>query len=501
MTNIDNSLSISIAVVGTGYVGLVTGVCFSELGFNVICLDKDLAKIDSIKQGNIPIYEPTLTELLQNNMKNGRLHFDTDLPSALSGCDIIFIAVGTPTHPQTGEADLRYVTEVAQELAPWLNQPKTIVVKSTVPVGTGQRIKHIILNKNPKAKFTMVSNPEFLREGSAVFDFMNPDRIIVGSECLKARQLMDRLYQPFAKRGVPIVHSNIETAEMIKYAANCFLASKIAFVNEIAALCEILNADVENVMLGMGLDKRIGSGYLKPGPGYGGSCFPKDTLALHYAAAQVKAPLKIIEAVIQSNEQRKTAMIHKIISACGGSVAGKTLAILGVAFKANTDDVRDSAALTIIRGLHAQGAKLKIFDPEAMEKAAEVLHDLGMDGVKGLNTEGLNDLPVAGIKDLQAEGSKDRQLIWAKDIDNAILDAEAVVIVTEWTEFANLDLNRLKKLMKPLITSNSLDNIPLLIDLRNLYSPQTVTEAGLKYVSIGRPPAMPVQEEVLEKIL
>lgn len=470
---------LSIAVVGTGYVGLVTGVCFSELGFRVICLDKDKAKIEAIKQGKIPIHELTLTELLLKNVEQNRLHFDTHLPLAIEACDIIIIAVGTPTHPTTGKADLRFVTEVAEELAPQLNQHKIIVVKSTVPVGTGHRIKKIILNKNPKAQFTMVSNPEFLREGSAVFDFMNPDRIIVGSECAKARQCMNTLYNSFAQQGIPIIHSNIETAEMIKYAANCFLANKIAFVNEIASLCEVLNADVENVMLGMGFDKRIGSGYLKPGPGYGGSCFPKDTLALHHAAAEVKAPLKIIEAVINSNQQRKLAMIDKIISACNGEVAGKTLAILGVAFKANTDDVRDSAALTIIQGLHAAGAILKIFDPIAMDNAAKVM----------------NHLP----------------LIWADDIYQAILDTEAVVIVTEWTEFANLDLKRVKKLMKAGTSrSNNRDHnrkgmshsdsselpAPLLIDLRNLYLPREVTEVGITYISIGRPPAIPQLENL-----
>lgn len=439
----------SITVVGTGYVGLVTGACFAELGFDVTCLDKDRDKILAIQQGLIPIYEPGLASLVEKNLAANRLHFDITLKHTLETSDIIFIAVGTPTHPMTGEADLCFVESVAEELAPWLNNYKTIVVKSTVPVGTGQRINKIIRACNPKALFSMVSNPEFLREGSAVFDFMNPDRIIVGSDNPESRKHMDSLYQSFVEQGISIVHTNIETAEMIKYAANCFLATKIAFVNEIASLCEKLSADVESVMLGVGLDQRIGSGYLKPGPGYGGSCFPKDTLALCYAAVAAGAPLSIIEAVVHSNETRKREMITKIISACGGSVQDKTLCILGLAFKANTDDVRDSAALTITQGLQAEGAKIQAFDPEAMEKASQFLTDV----------------------------------LWAKDAYQAIKGSAAVIIVTEWEEFGNLDLNRVKKQM--------LSTSPILIDLRNLYHPKTVTDAGLSYVSIGRTQAFP----------
>lgn len=449
----------SIAMVGSGYVGLVSAVCFTELGFTVKCVDKDLGKIEAIQKGKIPIYEPGLAELVQKNLKQNRLSFTTDLKAAVQNSQVVFIAVGTPTHPSTGEADLSYVNDLAEELAFLLNEHKTIVVKSTVPVGTGHNIKKLILNLNPHAKFEMVSNPEFLREGSAVFDFMNPDRIIVGTETQHAQAIMDQIYLPLAKK-CPLVHTNIETAELIKYTANCFLATRIAFVNEIASLCEKLSADVEQVMLGVGLDKRIGSGYLKAGPGFGGSCFPKDTLALRYVAEQAKAPLKILDAVIHANEFRKTNMITKIISDCGGSVHGKTIAILGVAFKANTDDVRDSAALTIISGLQAEGASIRAFDPEAMEKASELLADV----------------------------------YWAKDSYDAISSSDAVVIVTEWEIFAELDLARVKSLMKS-------KTLPLMIDLRNLYSPEKVVSVGFTYSSIGRPLVTPSKELMTEPLL
>lgn len=440
--------TISITMIGTGYVGLVTGVCFAELGFRVTCLDKDWSKIEAIQKGHIPIYEPSLSEMVQKNIANGLLTFDTVLNTALISSEVIFIAVGTPTDPLTGEADLNYVEEVAKELAPLLNKHKTIVVKSTVPVGTGKRIRQVILTKNPQAQFSMVSNPEFLREGSAIYDFMNPDRIIIGSEFPKTRALMNTLYHTFVERNIPIVHSNIETAEMIKYAGNCFLATKIAFVNEVALLCEKTDADIEKVMEGIGCDKRIGSGYLKPGPGYGGSCFPKDTLALRYAAIRAQSPLKIVEAVITANDRHKKEMIRKIITACAGTVLGKTIAILGVAFKANTDDVRDSAALTIIQGLQNQGAYIKAFDPQAMEKAADVLQNI----------------------------------TWAKDVYEAIEAADALVIVTEWEEFYNLDLPRVRRLLKT----------PVFIDLRNLYSAPIISRAGMHYVSIGRVPVAAV---------
>lgn len=434
-----------IIMIGSGYVGLVSGACFAELGFTVTCIDKDEEKIRSLCAGEIPIYEEGLQALVHKNLANQRLQFKTTLSDIVHLSSIIFIAVGTPTDPKTGQANLCYVEGVARELAPLLtaNETKTIVVKSTVPVGTGQLIKNIILSINPTANFNMVSNPEFLREGSAVADFMQPDRVIVGSESASARQLMNFLYQPLIEREIPVIHSDIETAEMIKYSANCFLATKIAFVNEIANLCEKLDADVENVMLGLGLDKRIGSRYLKPGPGYGGSCFPKDTLALAHVARSLDIPFNIIEAVIRSNEQRKVSMVDKIMAALENNIRGKTLAVLGVAFKANTDDVRDSAALTIISGLQKKGALIRAYDPVAMEKAAEVL----------------------------------THVFWAQDSYEALLGADALVIITEWEEFSRLDLDRVKSQLAS----------PLIIDLRNLYEVELMQAKGFRYVSVGRP--------------
>lgn len=441
---------LKITMIGAGYVGLVTGLCFAELGFQVTCYDKDSRKLERIKKGDVPIFEPKLTELIHPNLRRQRLHFANTLSEALRESQIIFIAVGTPTHPKTGQADLCFIEQVAEELAPLLQSNQIIVVKSTVPVGTGQYIKKIIHQYNPNAQFSMVSNPEFLREGSAVFDFMNPDRIIVGTETKASQQIMNQLYQHFIDQGVPMVYSNLETAEMIKYTANCFLATRLAFVNEMANLCEKLEADIEKVMLGVGLDKRIGKNYLKPGPGFGGSCFPKDTLALNYTANHQETPCQILEAVIHSNEARKLAMVKKIIHACEGSVQGKTLAILGVAFKANTDDVRDSAALTVIQGLQAQGALIRAFDPKAMEKAAEFV-------------------PA---------------VYWAKDSFDAIKGSHAVVILTEWEIFENLNLKQIYDLL------SSQTSHPTLIDLRNLYSPQAVVASGLRYFSVGRPVVM-----------
>lgn len=443
---------ISITMVGTGYVGLVSGACFAELGWSVTCIDKDAQKIKSLQEAEISIYEAGLRELVQSNLEKQRLQFKTDLAEALHSSEVVFIAVGTPTDPDTGQANLHDIEAVAQEIAPYLENHKFIVVKSTVPVGTGKRIKNLILQANPQAKFNMISNPEFLREGSAVSDFMNPDRVIIGSEGEAARKIMDTLYQPLLNRNIPILHTSIETSEMIKYAANCFLATKIAYTNEIADLCEKLSANVEEVMLGVGLDNRIGIGYLKPGPGFGGSCFPKDTRALAHVAQAVHSPLTIIDAVIEANEKRKMDIVDKILAACGGSLNGKKIAILGVAFKANTDDVRESAALAIIQGLQAEGAVVSAFDPVAMKRAAEVL--------KGV--------------------------VWAKTSYEASENATAVVIVTEWAEFAELDLARIRINMK-LVS----DHPPTLIDLRNLYAPEVAAAAGLRYLSSGRPAAEP----------
>lgn len=448
-------------MVGSGYVGLVSGTCFAELGFTVTCIDKDAQKINSLQAGLIPIYEEGLQELVHKHLANKQLQFKTDLSEVVHNSQVIFLAVGTPTDPTTGQANLCYIEGVAKELAPLLNESDTkiIVVKSTVPVGTGQLIKNIILSINPTAKFSMVSNPEFLREGSAVFDFMNPDRVVLGSACIEARRWMDKLYQPLSDRNIPILHTDIETAEMIKYAANCFLATKIAFVNEISDVCEKLNADVEKVMLGVGLDKRIGSGYLKSGPGFGGSCFPKDTLALAHVARAVSAPSSIVEAVVASNDQRKEKMVDKIIRACGGKIKGKTIAILGVAFKANTDDVRDSAALTIITGLQKQGAFIRVYDPIAMEKAETVLKDI-------------------------------KNIFWTKEGYEAIQGSDALVIVTEWEEFSTLDLNRVSKLL------NKSPHQPApFIDLRNLYDTKQMEALGFYYVSVGRKDIISLGEE------
>ncbi len=443
-----------LAVIGTGYVGLVSGVCFATLGFKVCCVDKDAEKISKLENLEIPIYEPGVKELVEKNLASGHLSFTSHLMDAIEA-EIIFIAVGTPTDPKTGRADLHYVEALALELAPLLTQPKVIVVKSTVPVGTNRYIADLILKKNPAAQFMMASNPEFLREGSAVQDFMNPDRIIIGTAHLEARRCLDKVYHPFRVQGVPILHADIETAEMIKYTANCFLATKLGFVNEIAVLCEKLGADIEQVMIGIGLDKRIGHAYLKAGPGYGGSCFPKDTRALATVAAELQLPLNIVEAVIASNEKQKRRMTDKIIAACCGDVANKSIAILGLAFKANTDDIRDSAAITIIEHLQQAGAHIAVFDPVAMEKAKERLQNVR----------------------------------WGESPYQAIEGSDVVVIVTEWEAFRHLDLSRVKTLLKKSKIP------PTLIDLRNMYEPGIVTRCGLRYLSIGRAESLPERTE------
>lgn len=440
---------IRMCMIGTGYVGLVSGTCFSALGHHVTCIDNEANKIAMLKEGQIPIYEPELKELVQDNVAKSNLQFTTDKAS-IKTCDVIFIAVGTPPCSESGRADLKYIEKVVTELASLLTSYKVIVIKSTVPVGTCRKMANLIRELSPKAQFDIVSNPEFLREGSAVFDFMNPDRIIIGTESVQAKTIMNKVYKPFVDRHIPLVYSDIETSEMIKYTANCFLATKIAFVNEIALLCEKLGANVENVMKGVGLDSRIGSQYLQTGPGFGGSCFPKDTLALTQVAEEVGLPLKIVESVIASNIQHKERMVEKIVNACGGSVQGKKIAILGLAFKANTDDIRDSAAITIIQGLKNRGAKIVAYDPAAMEKAADILTDI----------------------------------IFAEALDEALLDAEAVVIVTEWKIFAELSLSKLSKMM-------SKKNIPAtIVDLRNLYDASMMEKAGIRYVPLGKPMLM-----------
>jgi UDPglucose 6-dehydrogenase len=435
-----------VAVIGTGYVGLVSGVCFAEFGLNVTCVDKDEAKISALNNGKIPIYEPGLEDLVAKNKSDQRLHFTTDLKSTVAKADVVFIAVGTPTRRGGGHADLTYVFEAAEEIGKALNGYTVIVTKSTVPVGTGRKVFEIISKVNPKAEFDVVSNPEFLREGSAIEDFMRPDRVVIGTESERAGEAMKALYRPLFLIETPIVITTLETAELIKYASNAFLATKIAFINEIADLCEKTNADVQAVSKGMGLDKRIGSKFLHAGPGYGGSCFPKDTLALVKTAQDVGSPLSIVQSVVESNDERKKKMAAKVLHACGGSLSGKTLAILGITFKPNTDDMREAASLDIVPALQKLGAKVRIYDPKGMEEAKSLFS----------NVE------------------------WMSGPYEAMEKADAVVIITEWNEFRALDLEKAKGLLKT----------PLMIDLRNIYRSQEMEKAGFDYVSIGRETVM-----------
>jgi len=427
-----------ITIIGTGYVGLVSGVCFAEFGFDVTCVDKDADKIENLKQGIIPIYEIGLTELIQKNKE--RLTFTTNTKKAVENSDVVFIAVGTPDG-EDGKADLSFVFSVAEEISDFINDYKVIVMKSTVPVGTGRKI-HKIINKKTD-NFDIASNPEFLKEGSAINDFLNPDRVVVGVDNDKAKEIMARLYAPLSNKEVPVLFTNIETSELIKYAANCFLAAKISFINEIADICEKAGADVERVAEGMGLDKRIGSNFLKPGPGCGGSCFPKDTIALVQTARELGTPIETIEAVVKVNNKRKKHMAEKVISACDGIVKDKKIAILGLTFKANTDDIRESASLTIISKLLEEGAEIQAFDPEGMKETKQVFPDIK----------------------------------YCENAYNAMTGADVVVIVTEWDEFKGLDLEKAKELVK----------IPTIVDLRNLYERKDVEQYGFKYICIGRP--------------
>jgi len=438
-----------IAIVGAGYVGLVSGACFSEFGVDVTCVDSDPAKIEKLKAGGIPIYEPGLDDLVARNVAAGRLSFSTELAPAVDGADAIFIAVGTPSRRGDGHADLSYVYAAAEEIAAALTGRAVVVTKSTVPVGTGVEVERVIAKRRPDLQagkdYDVASNPEFLREGSAIEDFMHPDRVVVGAESEHARDVLSALYRPLYLRETPIVHTARETAELIKYAANAFLATKITFINEIADLCEKVGADVQQVAKGIGLDGRIGAKFLHPGPGYGGSCFPKDTLALVRTARERGAPSRIVETVVEVNDARKQAMADKVVAACGGSVDGATIAVLGLAFKPNTDDMRDSPSLTIVPALQAAGAAIRAYDPEAMEEAASLLPDVEF-------------------------GES------AYDIADS---ADAVVVVTEWNQFRALDLARLKAAMRA----------PVVVDLRNIYKPEEMAAAGFCYSSIGRPAA------------
>ena len=432
-----------VAMIGTGYVGLVSGACFSNFGHDVICVDKDEKKIARLKRGEIPIYEPGLEALVTDNSKSGRLSFTTDLKSAVPGADAIFIAVGTPSRRGDGFADLTYVYDAAGEIADALDGYSVVVTKSTVPVGTSRKVEEIISKRRPGAQFDVCSNPEFLREGSAIEDFQRPDRIVVGAESDRARTIMRSLYRPlFLNDKTPFVFTGRETSELIKYASNAFLAMKITFINEMADLCESTGADIQDLARGIGLDGRIGSKFLNAGPGYGGSCFPKDTLALVRTAAEAKTPVRIIETVVEVNAMRKKRMAVKIADAFGGSVSGKTIAVLGLTFKPNTDDMRDSPSLDIVPALQAAGATVRAFDPEGMEEAEKLL---------------------PGVQ-------------WTQNAYEAMTGADGVVILTEWNEFRALDLVRLKSVLKR----------PVMVDLRNIYTPREMEEAGIEYYGVGR---------------
>ncbi|MDO8899832.1 MAG: UDP-glucose/GDP-mannose dehydrogenase family protein [Phenylobacterium sp.] len=431
-----------VAMIGTGYVGLVSGACFADFGHVVTCIDKDAGKITRLREGGIPIFEPGLEGLVARNVAAGRLFFETEAAAAVAKADAVFIAVGTPSRRGDGHADLSYVYAAAEEIAGLMDGFTVVVTKSTVPVGTGDEIEKIIKAKRPDAQFAVVSNPEFLREGAAIEDFKRPDRVVVGLEDERARPVMSELYRPLFLNETPIVFTGRRTSELIKYAANAFLAMKITFINEMADLCEAVGADVQQVAKGIGLDGRIGGKFLNAGPGYGGSCFPKDTLALVRTASDFGAPVQLIETTVRVNDQRKKAMAQKVIKAMGGDVAGKRIGVLGLTFKPNTDDMRDAPSLDIIPALQAAGAVVTAYDPEGETEARHLLKDV----------------------DFAAEPYA------------VARDAEAVVIITEWDEFRALDLERLKTAMKT----------PVLIDLRNIYRPDDVRRQGFDYVSIGR---------------
>ena len=431
-----------VAMVGTGYVGLVSGACFSEFGVDVTCVDTDAAKIERLDRGRMPIYEPGLEDLAARNVKAGRLAFTTDLKAAVSGADAVFIAVGTPSRRGDGHADLSYVHAAAEEIAGALAGYTVVVTKSTVPVGTGAEVERILSEARPDGDFDVVSNPEFLREGSAISDFMHPDRVVIGTSSERARDVMRRLYRPLYLIETPILFTSRQTAELIKYAANAFLAAKITFINEVADLCEALDADVQDVARGIGLDGRIGRKFLHAGPGYGGSCFPKDAMALVRTAADAGRPLRIVETVIDINTRRKKRMAEKVVDACGGSVDGKTVAVLGLTFKPNTDDMRESPSLDIVPALTAAGARVRVYDPEGMSEAKRLLN---------------------GVE-------------WCGETYDTLPDADALVIITEWNQFRALDLKRVKALMRR----------PVMVDLRNIYIPDEMVAAGFDYTCVGR---------------
>jgi UDPglucose 6-dehydrogenase len=431
-------------MIGGGYVGLVSGACFADLGVEVCVVESDGAKLAALRAGRIPIYEPGLDRLVEENARAGRLSFGDDMAAAVAGAAAVFIAVGTPTRRGDGHADLRYVFAAAEQVARAVSGYTVIVTKSTVPVGTGRRIAEIVRATRPELDFDVASNPEFLREGSAIGDFMRPDRVVIGAESDRAREVLRRLYRPLYLIEAPIVFTNIETAELTKYAANAFLAMKVTFINEIADLCEKVGADVHDVARGIGLDGRIGRKFLHPGPGYGGSCFPKDTLALVRTAQDYGAPTRLVETTVAVNEARKSSMAVRVIAACGGSVRGKTIAVLGLTFKPETDDMRDSPSIALIARLLGDGAQVRAFDPEGMAQARTVLPD--------------------GV-------------VYCRDALHAAEAADALVLVTEWNEFRALSPVRLRETMRGRV----------LVDLRNVYDPVAMRQAGLDYHCIGRP--------------
>jgi UDPglucose 6-dehydrogenase len=436
-----------IGVVGTGYVGLVSGTCFAEFGTNVVCVDKDAGKIERLNRGEIPIYEPGLDDLVAKQVKAGRLSFTTDLKTAVAGADAVFIAVGTPSRKADGHADLTYVYEAAREIIRSVEGPTVLVTKSTVPVGTAREIEKIVREEGREKDIDVCSNPEFLREGAAIEDFMRPDRVVIGCSSARAEEVMRALYRPLYINETPMVVTTPETSEIIKYAANAFLATKITFINEIANLCEAAGANVQHVAKGIGLDGRIGSKFLHAGPGYGGSCFPKDTLALTQTGRKFGTPQKIVESVVEINADRQQQMAQKVIAACGGDVRGKKIGVLGIAFKPKTDDVRDAPSLVIVPILQKLGAQVVAHDPIAREQAEKILTDLN----------------------------------WVEDPYEAAKDADALVIITEWNEYRQLNLGRIAAEMKS----------KCLVDLRNIYKVSEVEPHGFHYVSIGRPEVLP----------
>ncbi len=431
-----------VTMIGTGYVGLVSGACFADFGHDVTCVDKDASKIERLQRGEIPIYEPGLDELVERNVKEGRLHLTLDSAEAIRGADAVFIAVGTPSRRGDGHADLSYVYAAAEEIAQLMDGFTVVITKSTVPVGTGDEVEEIIRRTRPDADFAVVSNPEFLREGAAIGDFKRPDRVVIGTDDERARDVMRELYRPLNLNESPLMFVARRTSELIKYAANAFLAMKITYINEIADLCEAVGADVQQVSRGIGLDNRIGTKFLHAGPGYGGSCFPKDTLALVRTAQAYNAPIRLIEATVKVNDERKLKMADKVKAALGGELAGKTVGVLGLTFKPNTDDMRDAAALAIIPALQAAGAAVKAFDPQGMNEAGHLLDKVTF---------------CVGPYDVAQ-------------------DADALVIITEWDQFRALDLKRIKAAMRA----------PRIIDLRNIYRPDEVRALGFSYSSVGR---------------